>query len=187
MPEPATLKPGEDLPREIAFGAVGRFWAGETIWPDIDAADFTHFSAPGNATIGGHILVDPLDGGTRITYEARRSATDGSVPPRIPPLLALRFADGRCGDALDLIRHRPERRASQGRCLAPREGARMSKRLGLRLAAAAAAFATAAYGVYVCGTWLRYGRRRRPLGGQEADPLLDRFMPEYEVSEHRPT
>jgi hypothetical protein len=31
---------GEDLPHEIAFGVVGRFWAGETVWAQIDAADF---------------------------------------------------------------------------------------------------------------------------------------------------
>jgi hypothetical protein len=31
---------GEDPPHEIAFGVVGRFWAGETIWAQIDAADF---------------------------------------------------------------------------------------------------------------------------------------------------
>jgi hypothetical protein len=58
----------------------------------------------------------------------------------------------------------------------------MSKRSGLGLVGAAA-FVAAAYGVYVCRTWLRYGRRLRPPGNQEADPLLDRFMPEYEVVE----
>lgn len=28
---------GEDPPHEIAFGAIGRFWAGETVWAQIDA------------------------------------------------------------------------------------------------------------------------------------------------------
>ena len=31
---------GEDPPHEIAFGVIGGFWAGETIWAQIDAADF---------------------------------------------------------------------------------------------------------------------------------------------------
>jgi hypothetical protein len=50
----------------------------------------------------------------------------------------------------------------------------------LGLAAGAAA---AGYGAYAGATWLRYGgaKVRRPC--QEADPLLDRFMPVYEVAE----
>ena len=88
MPAPATLKLvdiprhggwvklGADPPREIAFGAIGRFWAGETVWQEIDAEHFAHFSRSGNAKIGCHITLDSEDGGTRITYEARTSATD---------------------------------------------------------------------------------------------------------------
>jgi hypothetical protein len=38
---------GEDPPREIAFGVVGRFLAGETVWAQIDAADFEAFTDPG--------------------------------------------------------------------------------------------------------------------------------------------
>jgi hypothetical protein len=48
----------------------------------------------------------------------------------------------------------------------------------------AAAIAATTYGAYVGATWLRYGRRQPPKKGQ-ADPLLDRFMPEYEVVERR--
>jgi len=70
------VKLGEDPPREIAFGAIGRFWSGETVWQEINADDFARFSAPGNAKIGCHILLDSQDGSTRITYEARTSATD---------------------------------------------------------------------------------------------------------------
>jgi hypothetical protein len=43
-----------------------------------------------------------------------------------------------------------------------------------------------AYGVYAAVTWLRYGRRRSAKT-EEADPLLDGFMPEYEVVERHKT
>ena len=36
---------GEDRHAEIAFGAMGRFWAGETVWEEIDAADFAGYTA----------------------------------------------------------------------------------------------------------------------------------------------
>jgi len=88
MPEPETMKLadmprhgtwvklGEAAPNEIAFGAIGRFWTGETVWREIDGSDFAQFSLAGYAKIGCHILLEPMDGGTRITYEARTTATD---------------------------------------------------------------------------------------------------------------
>lgn len=50
-----------------------------------------------------------------------------------------------------------------------------------RLALIAAAVAALSYGGYAWTTWARYGRR-----GARAtpDPLLDRFIPDYEVAEH---
>src|SRR5688572_10296887 len=42
--------------------------------------------------------------------------------------------------------------------------------------------ATAAYGAYVGITWCRYGHAAPP-SPEEQDPLLDRFMPAYEVVE----
>jgi hypothetical protein len=42
--------------------------------------------------------------------------------------------------------------------------------------------AGASYGAYVAGAWLRYGRTKRP-----EDPVLDRFMPAYETSDHHET
>jgi hypothetical protein len=49
----------------------------------------------------------------------------------------------------------------------------------------AAAAATAAYGAYALITWSRYGRTPAPSRGDE-DPLLDHFMPHYEIVErHR--
>ena len=44
------------------------------------------------------------------------------------------------------------------------------------------ALATAAYGTWVGLTWYRYGRPAAPRG-DEADPLLDRFMAGYDVVE----
>jgi hypothetical protein len=51
------------------------------------------------------------------------------------------------------------------------------------LAAAGAAAGTAALlgAGYAATTWLRYGRPRR---GARPDPLLDRFMPSYDIVEH---
>ena len=53
--------------------------------------------------------------------------------------------------------------------------------VGRSLAAAVGAFA-AAYGAYAAAAWSRYGRVR-PAAPGEADQLLDRFMPVYEVVE----
>jgi hypothetical protein len=50
------------------------------------------------------------------------------------------------------------------------------------LVTAAAGAAAASYTGYVAITWWRYGQPKLPLGA-EADPLLDRFMPIYEVAE----
>jgi hypothetical protein len=50
------------------------------------------------------------------------------------------------------------------------------------LTAGAAAAGALAYGVSVANTWYRYGRTRAPAP-EERDPLLDRFMPEYDVTE----
>lgn len=41
---------------------------------------------------------------------------------------------------------------------------------------------TAAYGAYVGTTWYRYGNPKAPAP-DERDPLLDRFMPAYEIVE----
>jgi hypothetical protein len=48
--------------------------------------------------------------------------------------------------------------------------------------AAGVGVAGAAYGAYVGLTWYRYGEAARS-GPEEQDPLLDRFMPSYDVAE----
>jgi len=52
-----------------------------------------------------------------------------------------------------------------------------------RWMAAGAGLAAASYAAYVTTTWLRYGRAAADRGGDNRDELLDRFMPNYEVSE----
>jgi hypothetical protein len=46
----------------------------------------------------------------------------------------------------------------------------------------AAGLVGAAYGAYAAATWLRYGRPKR-ASADAADPLLDSFMPDYDVGE----
>lgn len=48
---------------------------------------------------------------------------------------------------------------------------------------AAAGCAAAGYAAYVGATWLRYGHPDAPRTPSDADPLLDRFMPVYDVAE----
>ena len=51
-----------------------------------------------------------------------------------------------------------------------------------RCLVAGAGFAAAGYGTLAARGWLQYGRPRESAP-DEADPLLDRFMPEYEIVE----
>jgi hypothetical protein len=67
----------EDPPVEIAFGAIGRFWAGETVWERVDAADFVTFDRPGLAKIACNFSLRPYGGNqTLVTYECRTRGTD---------------------------------------------------------------------------------------------------------------
>jgi hypothetical protein len=68
---------GEDPPHEIAFGVVGRFWAGETVWAQIDAAEFETFAEPGFGKIACNFSLRPYGPDrTLVTYECRTLATD---------------------------------------------------------------------------------------------------------------
>jgi len=55
-------------------------------------------------------------------------------------------------------------------------------RASARWLAAGVGVAAAAYGAYVGTTWYRYGDAAPPTP-EEQDPLLDRFMPSYDVAE----
>jgi len=68
---------GENPPHEIAFGVVGRFWAGETVWAQLDAADFEAFAEPGFGKIACNFSLRPYGANrTLVTYECRTLATD---------------------------------------------------------------------------------------------------------------
>jgi hypothetical protein len=71
---------GEDPPREIAFGVIGRFWSGETVWEQIDAADFVAFDTPGYGKIACNFSLRPYGAGsTLVSYECRTLATDDAA------------------------------------------------------------------------------------------------------------
>jgi hypothetical protein len=71
---------GEDPPNEIAFGVIGRFWAGETIWEQIDADDFATFDRPGLARIACNFSLRRYGAGrTLVSYECRTKGTDSEA------------------------------------------------------------------------------------------------------------
>jgi hypothetical protein len=71
---------GEDPPHEIAFGTIGRFWAGETVWEEIDAEDFATFDRPGYARIACNFSVRPYGNEhALVSYECRTRATDDAA------------------------------------------------------------------------------------------------------------
>ena len=71
---------GEDPPHEIAFGAAGRFWAGETSWQDLDAAAFSTLDRPGLAKIACNFSLRPYGAGRSrfVSYECRTMAADAT-------------------------------------------------------------------------------------------------------------
>jgi hypothetical protein len=71
---------GEDPPHEVAFGAIGRFWGGETAWEQIDAGTFSAFDRPGYARIGCNFSVRPYGAEhALVSYECRTQATDNDA------------------------------------------------------------------------------------------------------------
>ena len=52
-----------------------------------------------------------------------------------------------------------------------------------RWLATGAGIAAGAYATHAAVAWLRYGRPRQAMTAAEQDPLLDRYMPEFEVVE----
>jgi hypothetical protein len=78
MPEHGDwVKLADDPPRELAFGVIGRFWGGETVWEAIDAADFAAFERPGFAKIACSVSLRPYGSvRTLVSYEARTQALD---------------------------------------------------------------------------------------------------------------
>ena len=70
---------GEDPPHEIAFGTIGRFWAGQTAWESIDAREFAAFDAARPCEDRLQLLAAPIrQGRTLVSYECRTRATDAA-------------------------------------------------------------------------------------------------------------
>lgn len=70
------IRLGTNEPTEIAFGVIGRFWSGETVWKQINPEIFREFDEPGYARIACNFsLREYGEGKTLISYECRTSAT----------------------------------------------------------------------------------------------------------------
>ncbi len=74
------IRLGEDPPREIAFGVIGRFWSGETIWEQSTPERFSSFYEPGFARIVANFSLREYGGGkTLISYECRTQTTSADA------------------------------------------------------------------------------------------------------------
>jgi hypothetical protein len=75
---PGWLHLGDSPSREVAFGAVGKFWKADIEWKkDVRREQFQAFSEPGWGKIACHFLVR-ADGPNRtvLSYECRTATTD---------------------------------------------------------------------------------------------------------------
>ena len=74
---PGWLLIGEQADREIAFGAVGRFWKPVIEWRRVPLADFHSFAEPGWGKIAANFSVLPYgEHSTLLSYECRTVTTD---------------------------------------------------------------------------------------------------------------
>jgi hypothetical protein len=74
---PGWLVLGERDGREIAFGAVGRFWQPVIEWRSVDAAEFPGFTEPGWGKIAANFWVRSCGANkTLLSYECRTATTD---------------------------------------------------------------------------------------------------------------
>jgi len=69
---------GERPERELALGAVGRFWTPAGARLTLDAAGFRAFVAPGYAKAVWDFRLTPEAGGTRLSTETRINCTDAA-------------------------------------------------------------------------------------------------------------
>jgi hypothetical protein len=74
---PGWLVLGERPGREIAFGAVGKFWRPVIEWRDVPPTEFGSFAEPGWGKIAANFSVTPYgEESTLLTYECRTVTTD---------------------------------------------------------------------------------------------------------------
>jgi len=77
MELPGWLLLGEQPNREIAFGAVGKFWRPIVEWRDVPLADFSGFAAPGWCKLAANFSVVPYgENHTLLSYQCRTATTD---------------------------------------------------------------------------------------------------------------
>jgi hypothetical protein len=68
--------------REIAFGAVGRFWTPVIRWRQVSVDEFTRFAEPGWGKIAASLSVAPYGRRTLLSYECRTVTTDATARRR---------------------------------------------------------------------------------------------------------
>jgi hypothetical protein len=74
---PGWLLLGEQPNREIAFGAVGRFWRPVIEWRDVAPADFSSFAEAGWGKLAANFSVAPYgESHTLLSYQCRTTTTD---------------------------------------------------------------------------------------------------------------
>ena len=77
---PGWLLLGEQPNREIAFGAVGRFWRPVIEWRDVAPADFVGFAEPGWGKIAANFSVARYGAShTLLSYQCRTATTDAGA------------------------------------------------------------------------------------------------------------
>jgi hypothetical protein len=87
VPPEIRLRNGVDLPgwvglgqrpgRELAFGAVGRFWKGSIEWHDVEPDHFATFAEPGYGKIAASFSIQPYgEDQSLLTYHCRTGTTD---------------------------------------------------------------------------------------------------------------
>jgi hypothetical protein len=80
---PGWLMLGEIPGREIAFGAVGKFWQPAIEWRDIPRADFASFIEPGWGKIAANFTVARYgEHDSLLSYQVRSVTTDSSSRQR---------------------------------------------------------------------------------------------------------
>lgn len=67
---------GTESDREVAFGAVGRFWRPVIEWRDVPVGEFAGFDEPGWGKIAANFSVRPYGAATLLSYECRTVTTD---------------------------------------------------------------------------------------------------------------
>jgi len=81
---PGWLSLGQQVDREIALGAVGKFWQPNITWRDVPAPDFPSFAEPGWGKIACAVTTVPYgDGQTLLSYVCRTATTDGASYRRL--------------------------------------------------------------------------------------------------------